>query len=216
MGKRSTEVIRNYFTCTWVLNCSSLTFPIILYYLYELLIPSHPFLHCLSCLPAKHQQLPSPLTRSLSLPRTRISPYSDFLPQVDSSRLPQALSTLQTNGFRFRLFPASVPCSFTPTNQRQPSSSLRLGCRCANRKKILNTTSAFTICLKSLLFLTLFLIPFSSQSSREQADGYYKGEKGYPILERFCATLPLVQGQGSASPEKNCPSQVTHAHRWAD
>lgn len=159
MGKRSTQVIRNYFTCTWVLNCSSLTFSTILYYQFKLLTPSHPFLHCLSCLPANHHQLLSPVTTSLSLPRTRNSPHS-YLLQVNSSSLPQALSILQTKGFGLHLCPASVPCSFTPTNQRQLSSSLRLGCRCANRKKLSKYNPYLYYLFKIILFLVFVSLPF--------------------------------------------------------
>lgn len=72
----------------------------------------------------------------LSFPRTENSPHSYFLLQVDSSRLPGALSSLvETTSFRFCLFPASVPGSFTPTNPRQLSSPLRLATYIKKKKK---------------------------------------------------------------------------------
>lgn len=87
-----------------------------------------PVLAMPSCTPPR---LPFPshtlrFPSDLCLPRTESSPHSYFLLQEDSSRLPEALSGLQTTSLGLSLFPASVPYSFTPTNPRHLSSPLRL------------------------------------------------------------------------------------------
>lgn len=160
MGKRSTHIIRNYFTRTWVFNCNSLTFPTILYYLFKLLTPSSlfftaypPFLQTtISCL--------SPLSDLFLSPGLEVH----FIPIFFSrSTPPNSLKHSQLYRLMVSGFVSFLPQFLVPLlPQIKDSFPHHRGWAAdvqTEKKKILNTTHVFTVCLKITPFTDFVSLP---------------------------------------------------------
>lgn len=211
MGKRSTQVIINYFICTWVLNCISLTLPTILCYLFKLLTVFFTAYRAFqqtttSCL------LPSPdlfLSPGLEVHLIRIS-FSRMTP-------PESLKHSQLSRQMVSGWVSFLPQFLVPLLPQLKDSFPHHWAWAANveteKKKILNTTRVFTICLKSLLFLTLFLFPLSSQSSRKQAEV----KRGTPPWSMPVPPIPFSSGPGLSFTREKLPkpgNSCTHGMSW--
>lgn len=151
------------------------------------LLPYHPILPVQTSHPISHISslliLPSskPPLAAFSPCQISFSPqdqkFTSFIFSSPGRLLQTPSSTLNSPDKWFRVASLSCLSSLFIYSHKSKTAFLitKAGLQmCKLKRKFLNTIRVFTICLKSLLFLTLFLFPFSSQSCRKQADGCYK------------------------------------------